>query len=428
MDIQKIIGRHKQTVAQLLLHYTPKEPLHLYLKKYFAAHKKHGSKDRKYITTLLYSYFRLGKNIQALQKERSLSDLLDISCFITENIVIAGFMEHALRELTADKWLQSDDVPSDAVQRFHLISQAYPALQQALLFPFKVPLSEGLQRAAVEQRQLFQPDVFLRIREKTGGKPGSEAVIQQLRAAQIPYKLYAPDCISVAAGTPIQQYLEINRQVVIQDSSSQQMAQFMQTALQALGAPPSGKRPVAHAPLKIWDCCAASGGKSILVFDLASQLELPIKLMVTDVRASILKNLEMRFKQAGISNYHKQVVDLLSPAALPIQGDFDLIICDAPCSGSGTWARNPENIQYFKENSLDEYFQKQTGIARKAWSRLKPGGFFLYMTCSVFARENEQVSEFIAANSDMTIITQKVVTGFAQNQVSMFAALYTRKK
>jgi 16S rRNA (cytosine967-C5)-methyltransferase len=121
-------------------------------------------------------------------------------------------------------------------------------------------------------------------------------------------------------------------------------------------------------------------------------------------------------------------VDLLAPGALAFQGDFDLILCDAPCSGSGTWAHNPENIQSFKEADLEEYYQKQTGIARKAWSRLRPGGYFLYMTCSVFERENEQVSQFIADNSGMELVMQKVVTGAAKNQVSMFAALYTRKK
>ena len=69
MDYNLFIDRQLATVAHLLKIYDGTEPLHLYLKKYFAANKKHGSRDRKVITQLCYSYFRLGENAVSLQKQ-----------------------------------------------------------------------------------------------------------------------------------------------------------------------------------------------------------------------------------------------------------------------------------------------------------------------------------------------------------------------
>ncbi|SEA65232.1 16S rRNA (cytosine967-C5)-methyltransferase [Arachidicoccus rhizosphaerae] len=424
MDIPKIIDRHKQTAALLLQSYDHKEPLHLFLKKYFAAHKKHGSKDRKYITKLLYSYFRLGKNIQVLQQQVPLNVALDISCFITENIALPEFITDLYSGDAVSKSKKHQEL-TEPEDRFALVKTRYTDLEEKRLFPFQAAVSKGLDKTAIAYRLLHQVDVFLRVRVETGIQ--MEAITEKLLAAAVPYRQLSGTCISVPAATPTDQYLAINREVVIQDSSSQQMSQFMELALKELSVQKL-KGGAGRGPLKIWDCCAASGGKSILVKDLATALQLPVKLMATDIRPGILKNLETRFKAAAITGYHQQVVDLTRPGPLPFQGDFDLIVCDAPCSGSGTWARNPEQIQSFEEQSLEDYYQKQTAIVRKAWSRLRPGGYFLYMTCSVFEKENEQVSRYIALNSGMELLLQKVVTGFAQNQVSMFGALYTRKK
>src|SRR5690606_27157702 len=115
--------------------------------------------------------------------------------------------------------------------------------------------------------------------------------------------------------------------------------------------------------LSVWDCCAASGGKSILAKDILKN----IQLTVSDIRKSILINLEKRFASAGIKAYTAKVADLTDPSfshsplapserfsrAGTHHSAFDLIICDAPCSGSGTWARTPEQLYNWTEARLD---------------------------------------------------------------------------
>src|SRR5690606_22553915 len=142
-----------------------------------------------------------------------------------------------------------------------------------------------------------------------------------------------------------------------------------------------------------------SGGKSIMAFDLLDR----IRLTVSDVRESILDNLEQRFLTAGIKSYTAFTADLaiarfnpndyLSPKT-----KFDLIIADVPCTGSGTWGRSPEHIRYFDTMQIEKFSLLQKNIVDNAVRLLLPGGAFLYITCSVFKKENEEVVQHIEKN------------------------------
>jgi 16S rRNA (cytosine967-C5)-methyltransferase len=178
-----------------------------------------------------------------------------------------------------------------------------------------------------------------------------------------------------------------------------------------------------NTPVKVWDCCAASGGKSIMTYDLVSD----VQLTVSDVRLSIIQNLHNRFKEAGIKNYHSFVADLTNSASLSgslKQSAFDLIICDAPCSGSGTWSRTPEELVFFKQEEIIRYSNLQKSIAKNAISYLKKGSYFLYITCSVLKKENEEVVEFIKATSGLELIKMELLKGYKIKADTMFAALF----
>src|SRR5690606_13315394 len=122
----------------------------------------------------------------------------------------------------------------------------------------------------------------------------------------------------------------------------------------------------------------------------------------SDIRKSILENLKLRFQKAGLAQPPLGEVDL----SIPQQkinfsgrqvgpGFFDCILIDAPCTGSGTWTRNPENITFFKEEEIDAYAKKQRDIIKNVLPFLKPKGLLVYITCSVFEKENEQQIPFI---------------------------------
>ncbi len=198
----------------------------------------------------------------------------------------------------------------------------------------------------------------------------------------------------------------------MQDYSSQRIKAFLQII----------KSDFKHqtSDIKVWDCCAASGGKSILAVDVLEKID----LTVSDVRPSIIYNLKRRFKEAGIKNYYSFVTDLTN-SQFPIpNSNFDLIICDAPCTGSGTWSRTPEQLYFFTKEKINYYVELQKKIVTNTIPHLANNGFFLYITCSVFKKENEEVVEFILNNFKLQLVKQEVLVGYNKKADTMFGALF----
>jgi 16S rRNA (cytosine967-C5)-methyltransferase len=112
----------------------------------------------------------------------------------------------------------------------------------------------------------------------------------------------------------------------------------------------------------------------------------------------------------------KQVVDSNLPKA-----GVDLIIADVPCTGSGTWARTPEWLKAFDLEMIAEYQNTQKSIVTNLPLHLNASGYLLYITCSVFKQENEEVVEFLETNCQMELVKQAVV--HEQGGDYLFAAL-----
>jgi 16S rRNA (cytosine967-C5)-methyltransferase len=173
----------------------------------------------------------------------------------------------------------------------------------------------------------------------------------------------------------------------------------------------------------VWDCCAASGGKSIMVHDILSN----ISLTVSDIRESIIQNLKKRFSEAGIDNYRSIVADLTHPTTTIASSAFDLVIADVPCSGSGTWARTPEQMYFFKEGKITVYSSLQKKIVSRVIPAVKVNGFFLYITCSVFAEENEQVTDHILREYNLKLVKSELIRGYHHKADTLYAALFTNR-
>lgn len=231
----------------------------------------------------------------------------------------------------------------------------------------------------------------------------------KLTRAGITFQEIGQDCIGFLNSTKVGELLELDNDVVIQDKSSQQVGELMKEI----------KEKRAGEKLDIWDCCAASGGKSILAWDILGSLN----LTVTDVRRSILSNLEKRFRTAGIHPYRHFIADLSDHSSKTVAGKFDLIIADVPCTGSGTWARTPEQLYYFRKQKIEEYAALQKKIISNVWPSLKTGGYLLYITCSVFEKENElQVDQF-CKNLGGLIHRREYLKGYMDKADTLYAAL-----
>jgi 16S rRNA (cytosine967-C5)-methyltransferase len=142
---------------------------------------------------------------------------------------------------------------------------------------------------------------------------------------------------------------------------------------------------------RIWDCCAAPGGKTLML-----ALRLPTaEILATDVSAKRLALTTARLRQYPYAaRVRTEVVDASTPAADPT---FDLILCDVPCSGTGTLARNPEIRHHLRPEDLARHATRQRAILTGALRRLAPGGRLIYSTCSLEPEENEQVVDAVAS-------------------------------
>jgi 16S rRNA (cytosine967-C5)-methyltransferase len=143
--------------------------------------------------------------------------------------------------------------------------------------------------------------------------------------------------------------------------------------------------------MRILDCCAAPGGKTAILAENNPQAE----ITACDVSEARLNAMRRNF--ARNPAMAKVQCVLADATALPFRDNFDLILCDAPCSGTGTLARNPEIKLRLAASDLLRQQQRQIAILRSAYRALAPGGRLVYSTCSLEPEENAMVVQALLA-------------------------------
>lgn len=106
---------------------------------------------------------------------------------------------------------------------------------------------------------------------------------------------------------------------------------------------------------------------------------------------------------------------------------FDAILADVPCSGSGTWANTPEVLDQFDAKTLAEFTDKQYRIAKQLVYGLKSGGRLIYLTCSVYRQENEEVIEKLALLSELKLEKQQYFQTSTEGGDVLFGAVFRKK-
>jgi len=149
-----------------------------------------------------------------------------------------------------------------------------------------------------------------------------------------------------------------------------------------------GELAALHAGSSILDACAAPGGKTAILAERNPQSS----ITAMDVSAPRLRIMQRRLPWAETVRFVPGDAAMLAPGAV-----YDTILCDMPCSGTGTLGRNPEIRHRLNEAAIARQGERQRAILVSALKALKPGGKLLYSTCSLEAEENEQVVEAIVS-------------------------------
>lgn len=200
--------------------------------------------------------------------------------------------------------------------------------------------------------------------------------------------LAAPQGLRYEAGTQVEQWDAYkNGLVEIQDHGSQ-------WACHALNAKPGET---------IIDLCAGAGGKTLA---LAAAMENQGKLLAADTDRGRLSRLRPRAEGAGagiieslLLNPNKELDMIRGWPVMAEEGGVDAVLVDAPCSGTGTWRRNPEARWRLDDRQLARYANVQSYLLELAAKLVKPGGRIVYITCSLLDEEGRgRVQSFLATH------------------------------
>lgn len=319
---------------------------------YFKARRYAGSKDRRAVRDLVYAAIRRSGELP----ESGRAAMLGLA---SENAELAALFDGSPHGPLP--WDGREPVASAA---------AVPSWLTPLI---AAPLDKDEQAALLARAPLD-----LRVNRL---KTGREEVLAQLPEG-VPASL-SPDGVRLPEGTPIEQSpLWREGLVEVQDEGSQLIARLCE----------------AQPGQTVIDLCAGAGGKTLA---LAADMQASGRLIASDTIRSRLARLEPRAERAGASFIETLLLDQGHEAERlePLAGMADCVLVDAPCSGTGTWRRNPEARWRLNPVRLERLVAEQARIMDSGAGLVKQGGTMVYAVCSLLDREGrDQVDAFFRRN------------------------------
>jgi 16S rRNA (cytosine967-C5)-methyltransferase len=347
-----------QNCATLLFEYDGGTPFHLYLKSCFKENKNWGSTDRKRYRSACYYFWRNAFGVSRQSPE----------------IILQWLQTHFTPEM--------ENLESDSKYN------PYQSLEQYL--------SQNITTDILTPWFIKEPLVWL-----SNGNITLKGLQGQLIKAGITIEQTHGNAIAVSGQVNLNPWVD-NGNAYIQDISSQTAMDWTTQPMAAY----------CHANSDVWDCCSGAGGKSI---SLLKQYP-TTKLTCSDVRSNILENLKQRFQLLGL----KQPNVFIAPLngyndnlnSKDSNQTYNVILADVPCSGSGTWRRNPENLHYFDPRTIEQFADRQLSIIQNVLPSVAVGGYLVYLTCSVFAGENENnIKQILQSNKNLQLVSEEFCGG-----------------
>lgn len=325
--------------------------------RYFRTRRYAGSKDRRAVRDLLYRAIRRCG-------ERPSSGRAAMAGLAAEDAGLAALFDgspHGPTPIAA-----GEDIAPASLLPGWIIPRLAP------------PVDEAEQKALLERAPLD-----LRVNRL---KAGRDAVLAAFPDARTVASL--PDALRLPEGTAIEQSAAYREGLVeIQDIGSQIIAMAC----------------AAQSGMAVMDLCAGAGGKTLA---LAAAMNGKGRLFAADVNRDRLARLPERAERSGAGFIQPLLLNpgKESAALEDLAGAMDVVLVDAPCSGTGTWRRNPEARWRLTEQRLARICREQAHILDFAEPLVKPGGRLVYAVCSLLEEEGAaQIEAFLACRSSWTV-------------------------
>ena len=343
------------------------EPADAFLQTWWRKHPHFGSRDRRFIAETVYSAFRWKGWLEDLPPEPALRLAAAYLLDATEPHDSA----HALLALANRHQEIAPAGSLEPTAKAAWLAVAFalphpPALPQ-LVPEWVAPLLPADHFDAFVRAIQKRPPLWLRARPGDGA-----AVAALLQREGFTARAHAdlPDALHVDRAPPTSVIHNLARRgCTPQDLHSQCVALAC--------APQPGQ--------SWWDVCAGAGGKTLHLADL---MQSQGRILATDIRENALQELDRRASSMG---QIKLTLRLLRPDAPPPGGPFDGVLVDAPCSGLGTWGRNPDARWRTSLETVERAVTAQTDLLQRAAAHVKPGGTLVYATCSITHAEGDAV-------------------------------------
>ncbi len=255
------------------------------------------------------------------------------------------------------------------------------------------PLSGGMTVESIVRRILSKSRTFF--------------YAPHLSASQTNKLVMTEGVPSVAVGESIADQLGDTTKFIVQDISSQKIWQHVPALVGAC-----------------WDVCSGAGGKAIMLQSLYPEL----KLYCSDIRKGSLYNLLDRFDYMQLPAPQVFTVDMSEPKEVLPFGHVEGILTDVPCSGSATWHRQPEQALTFDLSDLKRYTDLQKNISANSLPFLTDEGLYIYVTCSYFRAENEDVIIHLQEKYNLSLLYQGMLDYYEAQGDALFVAVMRYKK
>ena len=393
------------TIDSLQSIFNEQKPADKVLRSVLKRDKRWGSRDRSFIAETTYDIVRWKRLYQEIAEVKPPFD--------RDNLFRLFVVWATLRGILLPDWKQFEGKPTrkikgrfDALSKVRVLRESIPDWLDALGLE-----AHGKEQWTKELHELNrQAEVVLRTNTL---KTSRKDLAQILKVEEIDTKLAGetPEGLILTQRSNVFTTSAFKSGLFeVQDINSQRVAHYAQV----------------KPGMRVIDACAGAGGKSL---HLSALMENKGQIIALDIFTYKLEELKRRARRNGAHNIETRLIDSRKTIK-KLQSSADLVLIDAPCTGTGVLKRNPDAKWKLSQEFLEEVTKTQQNILFDYSAMVKPKGTLIYATCSILPQENqEQVKQFLSSDrgQEFTLISQKTLLPSATGFDGFFMARLEKK-